>query len=78
MGCKIKGICWIISLQSCSIDLRMDPCRQRALASGPCKCRGTQIAADLHSALVTSVYVSVCVCVCVQFEPDCVLMPQML
>ncbi|TWW60053.1 hypothetical protein D4764_05G0001430 [Takifugu flavidus] len=25
-GSGTEGICWIISLQCCSIDLRMDPC----------------------------------------------------
>lgn len=57
---RTEGICWIISLQCCSIDLRMDPCRHRALASRPCRCRGALNATDLHAALfVCAVYVRV-------------------
>ena len=52
-----EGICCIISLQSCSIDLRMDPCRQRALASRPCRCRGALNATDLYAAQFTGVCV---------------------
>lgn len=55
---RTEGICWIISLQCCSIDLRMDPHRHRALASCPCRCRGALNASDLHATLFT-----VCVCV---------------
>lgn len=48
---RTEGICWIISLQCCSIDLRMDPCRHGALASCPCRYRGALNATDPDAAL---------------------------
>lgn len=54
---RTEGICWIISLQCCSIDLRMDPRRHGALASRPCRCRGALNATDLRAALFPGVWV---------------------
>ena len=67
---RTEGICWIISLQCCSIDLRMDPRRHRALASRPCRCRGALNATDLCAAL----FAGVCVCVCIK-HLFCVVRP---
>lgn len=39
---KTEGICWIISLQCCSIDLRRDPRRHGALESRPFRCRSSK------------------------------------
>ena len=58
---RTEGICWIISLQCCSIDLRMDPRRHRALASRPCRCKGALKVTDLYAALFTDVCVRVVV-----------------
>lgn len=55
---RTEGICWIISLQCCSIDLRLDPCGHGALASRPCRYRETLNTTDLWRF-----YVFVCVCV---------------
>ncbi len=57
---RTEGICWIISLQCCSIDLRMDPRRHRALAACPFRCKEALNATDLYAALFTGVCVRIC------------------
>lgn len=54
---RTEGICWIISLQCCSIDLRMDPHRQRALVSHPFRCRSSKCSWSLCTSVHWCVHV---------------------